>query len=109
MSAVEPSAQQAQQVRTTEVEKTVAVETTVTDLADNDPDALERVIVNNGAYDVYIGLQPTIAINQGTRLGANGGTVTYQRPYDFDLTGRKLYAIAETGASDVYVLTVRKQ
>ena len=93
---------------TTEQESQPTINTTPSVLIDADPMRQELIVVNGGSYDLWIGLTAQVTTGKGIRVAASGGQMILQRFYDHSLTGRRLYALAETAAQTPYVLAVTR-
>jgi hypothetical protein len=90
----------------TENESNVSVGTSLTTLANNNPDRVGLVFVNNGAADVLIGLTSAITSTIGIRLTANGGSASLTIRDDFTLCARQWSAISSAPGNSVYVLEI---
>jgi hypothetical protein len=90
----------------TENELNVTVGTTQTSLANQNPDRVGLVLVNNGAADVLIGLTSAISSTIGIRLTANGGSATLTIRDDFTLCARQWFGISGSPGNSVYVLEI---
>ena len=91
-----------------ETDETVSVGTTVTDIVGNDPDAVALVLINLGATTVFVAPTNTVATNKGIQLNANGGFMSLIVRDDLILPANAWYGIADTAASDVYVIRIRR-
>ena len=85
---------------------TDTVNTTVTKIAMNNPNRLGLIILNLGAYDIYVAPTSDVSLDKGILLTANGGGISFNLREDFMLPALSWYAIANGGASKVYVLEV---
>ena len=91
-----------------EHETTISVQTTVTKLLDNDPERPALLMVNLGANDVYVKPNNTPGVEAGILLAAFGGSISLTVHDDLTLPARNWYGIADTAASDVYVVYVQR-
>ena len=91
-----------------ENDSTISVGTSATKVVDNDPDALALTIVNIGANSVYLAPTNNPTSSKGIILDASGGSVSMVVRDDLLLPALEWYGIAPSGASNVYVIRLRR-
>jgi hypothetical protein len=74
----------------------------------NDPDALQLIFINTGAFPVFLHLRQDDPPTQGIQLGANGGGTTMNVREDGTLPCREWFANSPGGASSLYILRIRR-
>jgi len=57
---------------------------------------------------VFIGLENTVSTTNGIRLGANGGSVSFNVTDDGMIQTRNMFAIADGAGSAVYAITLSR-
>jgi hypothetical protein len=63
-------------------------------------------MLNNGATDVFIGLDSATSTSNGIRLSAAGGSASLNVKDDFTLPSREWLGISSAPANNVYVLEI---
>lgn len=74
----------------------------------NDPDALQLIWINTGAFAVFLHLRQDDAPTAGIQLGPNGGGTSMNVRDDGTLPAREWFANSPGGASSLYVLRIRR-
>ena len=92
----------------TEDESTATIGTTVSQVVGSDPDRLGLLLINLSANTVFIGLENTVSTTNGIRLGANGGSVSFNVTDDGMIQTRNMFAIASGAGSVVYAITLSR-
>lgn len=91
-----------------ETDGDVSVGTSPTKIVGNDPDALALTIINLGANTVYLRPANNPSSTAGIQINASGGSISLTVRDDLTLPGREWWGIADTAASDVYFVRVRR-
>lgn len=91
-----------------ELDGEVSVGTSPTKIVDNDPDAVALVIINLGANTVYLRPANNPSSTAGIQINASGGNMSVNVRDDLTLPSRQWYGVADTAASDVYFVRVRR-
>ena len=92
----------------TEDESTATIGTSVSQVVGSDPDRLGLLLINLSANTVFVGLENTVSTTNEIRLGANGGSVSFNVTDDGMIQTRNMFAIASGAASAVYVITLSR-
>lgn len=92
-----------------EDERNPTVGTDVQELLGGDPERVQVVVVNLSANTVFIGWRSTVSAANGVRLGANGGSASFNADDDATLPTRQLFGVATGAASQIYILTLRRE
>ena len=91
-----------------EDETTVTVGTSFGEVIGSDPDRLGLLIVNLSANTVYVGINNDVSTTNGIRLGATGGSVSFNVTDDGMLLPRTWFGLATGAGSNIYVLTLKR-
>lgn len=91
-----------------EFEEIESVGTSVEVLLTNDPERVFMFLINLGSTTVFLRTLGVPAVNSGIRLSAQGGSLSFSADRDGPMPTKEFKAIADTAASDVYVLTLRR-
>ena len=86
----------------------VSVGTAATRIVGNSPDRLTLTIINYGANTVYLQPINAPAVKQGIIIDAQGGSVSMNVRDDLTLPSLEWWGIADTAASDIFVLEVTR-
>jgi len=86
---------------------TSSVGTSVTQILREDPARIAVIIINLGAYPLYVGFDPEVSASRGIRVPANGGHFTMFWEEDFDLVANAMWGIAPDGAVDIYIKVLK--
>ncbi len=92
-----------------ERESNPTVGTSSVELLGGDPERLSVIVVNLSANIVYVGFRSDTSPTNGIRLNANGGSLSMVVEDDGILTTRQLFAVAGGAASQVYLLSMRRE
>jgi hypothetical protein len=68
------------------------------------PDRLASLVMNLGAYNVYVGFDRDVSSTKGILLVANGGLLSLVVDDDLELVTYPVYAVCPGGTSRVYVV-----
>lgn len=79
------------------------------DLVTPDPERVFVMLINMGTTSVFLRTRGNPAVNQGVRLSAAGGMISFDADNDATMPTKGWRAIADTAASDVYRLTLRRE
>jgi len=82
------------------------VATSRTKILGNNPDRYSVLVVNVGDYDMYVSWDTQVSTSHGVRLYAHGGAISLNADDDGELTTYEMYAVANGGATDVFVVVV---
>ncbi len=74
----------------------------------NNPNCVETVIVNTGAYDIFVSPVSPASAASGIFLHANGGSLALTVRDDLTLAGHEWYAVSPDGASSLFVVRVSR-
>ncbi len=85
------------------------VGTVVEELLGGDPERVLVFILNLSANSVHVGLRNTVSATNGILLAANGGNVSFNAVEDGTLPTRQFFVVAAAAASQLYVLTLRRE
>lgn len=92
-----------------EDERNPTVGTDVQELLGGDPERVQVVVVNLSANTVFIGWRSNVSATNGIRLGANGGSASFNADDDATLPSRQLFGVASAIGSQIYMLTLRRE
>ena len=81
----------------------------VEELLGGDPERVLVFILNLSANSVHVGLRNTVSPTNGILLAANGGNVSFNAVEDGTLPTRQFFVVAAAAASQLYVLTLRRE
>lgn len=85
-------------------QSSLLVQNSSTQIVNNSPDRVGLVIVNGGAFDIFITPVAVGAPNAGIRLSANGGNVTMNIRDDFEVCAQAWIGISAGGAVLTYFM-----
>lgn len=91
-----------------EEESVVSVGTSATRLVLNDPESAALLFVNVGANTIYISLTDKVSASRGIVLDSGGGSLSMIVRDDLVLPAREWWGLADTAATDLYVLRLRR-
>lgn len=91
-----------------EDELSASIGTGVSTVVESNPDRLGLLVLNLSANTVFVGIDNTVSLTNGIRLGANGGSVAFNVTDDGMIQTRTIYGIADGAASTVYVLSLSR-
>jgi len=83
---------------------TSSVGTSVTEILRENASRIAIVLINLGAYPLFVAFDREVSATRGVRVAANGGFFTMFWEEDFTLPARALYGIAPDGAVNIYVV-----
>lgn len=86
-----------------------SVGTVVEELLGGDPERVLVFILNLSANSVHVGLRNTVSATNGILLAASGGNVSFNAVEDGTLPTRQFFVVAAAAASQLYVLTLRRE
>lgn len=86
------------------VQGSLLVQNTTTLIVQNKADRVGLVIVNGGAFDIFVTPDIVGAPNAGIRLSANGGNVTMNVTEDFEVCSLQWFGISAGGAVLTYFI-----
>jgi|TARA_B110000211_G_C14063417_1_gene546631 hypothetical protein len=86
----------------------VTVGTAATSLIGGDPDRLTLLIVNLSGNTAYIGINNDVSAANGIRLGATGGSVSFDANEDGMIPTREIFALGAGAGTNLYVLSMRR-
>ena len=92
----------------TEVEATATIGTTFGQVVPSNPDRLGLLIINLSANTVYVSINSDVSATNGIRLGATGGSVSFNVTDDGMLLTRTWYGLATGAGSSIYVLDLAR-
>ena len=92
-----------------ESERIESVGTVPEVLSGRDPERVFVMFINLGANSVFLRVNGNPAVNSGILLSAQGGFISFDAENDATLPAKEFAAIAAVAASDVYVLTLRRE
>ncbi len=92
-----------------EDERNPAVGAVVEELLGGDPERVLVFVLNLSANSVYVGLRNTVSPINGILLAASGGNVSFNAVEDGTLPTRQIFVVAAAPASQLYVLTLRRE
>ncbi len=92
-----------------EDERNPSVGVVVEELLGGDPERVLVFILNLSANSVYVGLRATVSSTNGIILAASGGNVSFNAVEDGTLPTRQFFVVAAAAASQLYVLTLRRE
>ncbi len=92
-----------------EDERNPLVGVVVEELLGGDPERVLIFILNLSANSIYVGLRETVSSTNGILLAASGGNVSFNAVEDGTLPTRQFFAVAAGAASQLYVLTLRRE
>lgn len=75
-----------------------------TQILRNSPDRMSYLIVNLGDYDVYVSMDGHPSTTHGILLMSHGGSITSDIESDQEMVAYPMYAIADGGVSEVYII-----
>ncbi len=84
----------------------ISVLITRIDLLPNNPNRIQWVVINEGANDVRLSIDPAVTTSSGWLLQANGGVISMDQTYDGEAVGYAVYAIANGATSNVRIREV---
>ena len=79
------------------------------ELLGGDPERVLVFVLNLSANTVYVGLRETVSSTNGILLAASGGNVSFNAVEDGTLPTRQLFVVSTAAASQLYVLTLRRE
>ena len=79
------------------------------ELLGGDPERVSVVIINLSPNDIYLSWRVGVASTNGVWIGPNGGSVSFNAHEDGVLPARQMFAIAGAAASQVYIITLRRE
>lgn len=82
------------------------IQTSVTQVCNNNPDRVGLVVVNLGSFDVFVWTDNSVSTTKGVRLTANGGVMTLNVKDDYTLVAEQWIGIGSGGAALLGVLEV---
>lgn len=85
------------------------VGTVVEELLGGDPERVLVFILNLSANSVHVGLRNNVSATNGILLAASGGNVSFNAVEDGTLPTRQFFVVAALAASQLYVLTLRRE
>ena len=85
------------------------VGTVVEELLGGDPERVLVFVLNLSANSVFVGLRNTVSATNGILLAASGGNVSFNAVEDGTLPTRQFFVVAAAAASQLYVLTLRRE
>jgi len=94
--------------RIVELETNPVVGTDAAEYLGADPERVLLLIVNLSSSLVMIGFRNDVSLNNGIRLGANGGSLRLDALEDGTLVTRQIWAVADAAASQTYALRLRR-
>lgn len=86
-----------------------SVGTVVEELLGGDPERVLVFILNLSANSVHVGLRNSVSSTNGILLAASGGNVSFNAVEDGTLPTRQFFVVAAAAASQLYVLTLRRE
>lgn len=92
-----------------EDEQNPVIGVVVEELLGGDPERVLIFILNLSANSVYVGLRETVSSTNGILLAASGGNVSFNAVEDGTLPTRQFFVVAGAAASQLYVLTLRRE
>ncbi len=92
-----------------EDERNPVVGVVVEELLGGDPERVLIFILNLSANSVHVGLRETVSSTNGILLAASGGNVSFNAVEDGTLPTRQFFVLATAPASQLYVLTLRRE
>ena len=92
-----------------EDERNPVVGVAVEELLGGDPERVLVFILNLSANTVHVGLRQTVSATNGIILSCSGGSVSVNAIEDGTLPTRQFFVIAGAAASQLYVLTLRRE
>lgn len=92
-----------------EDERNPSVGTVVEELLGGDPERVLVFVLNLSANSVHVGLRETVSATNGILLAASGGNVSFNAVEDGTLPTRQFFVVAAAAASQLYVLTLRRE
>ena len=92
----------------TENETTATIGTTFGQVVSSNPDRLGLLIINLSANTVYVSINSDVSATNGIRLGATGGSVSFNVTDDGMLLTRTWYGLATGAGSSIYVLDLSR-
>lgn len=92
-----------------EDERNPSVGVVVEELLGGDPERVLIFILNLSANSVYVALRETVSPTHGILLAASGGNVSFNAVEDGTLPTRQFFVVAAAAASQLYVLTLRRE
>ena len=81
----------------------------VEELLGGDPERVLVFILNLSANSVFAGLRNSVSSTNGILLAASGGNVSFNAVEDGTLPTRQFFVVAAGAASQLYVLTLRRE
>ena len=91
-----------------EDESTTTVGTTAAQVVGSNPDRLGLLILNLSNNTVFVGIENNVSTTNGIRLGANGGSVSFNVTDDGMIQTRTVYGIATGAGSQIYILSLSR-
>lgn len=85
------------------------VGTVVEELLGGDPERVLVFILNLSPNSVHVGLRNAVSATNGILLAASGGNVSFNAVEDGTLPTRQFFVVAAAAASQLYVLTLRRE
>ncbi len=85
------------------------VGTVIEELLGGDPERVLVFILNLSANSVFVGLRNSVSSTNGILLAASGGNVSFNAVEDGTLPTRQFFVVAAAAASQLYVLTLRRE
>ena len=77
-------------------------------MSEDDTDRLTLLIVNLSANTAYIGINNDVSAANGIRLGATGGSVSFDANEDGMIPTREIFALGAGAGTNLYVLSMRR-
>ena len=84
--------------------KTDNIGTSITKIADSNPNRLTLLVNNLSSNAIYISPDNLVSTKRGIYVAPGGGSVVMQWDRDFSLVSQQWYAISAAVDSDIYVL-----
>lgn len=94
-------------MKTTTRTRTLTIETTDTEVVQNNPNRVELVIVNNGVNEIHLDIDNTVSSTSGLRV-APSGSISLNKLEDGSFVTEAFFGVATTNAVIVRIFEVVK-